>query len=145
MALVTRGDKILFVRLHSQGREFFSLPGGGIEPGESPGQAALRELKEECGVDGKLVRPLNTLHLPDGSEEHVFLVAVPPDQEACTGCDPETPVDMQIIREACWRRLSELSEKDRAFLFSYGLLNVEGYFDLVISWGDRISWPLNEE
>ncbi len=80
MALVTRGDKILFVRLHSQGREFFSLPGGGIEPGESPGQAALRELKEECVVDGKLVRPLNTLHLPDGSEEHVFLVAVPPDQ-----------------------------------------------------------------
>ena len=144
MALVTRGDKILLVRLFSEGREFYSLPGGGIEPGETPGQAALRELKEECGVDGTLLRPLNTLNLPDGSQEHVFLVAVPPEQEARTGSDPETPPDEQIIREACWRRLCELSEKDRAFLFSYGLLNVEGYFDLVISWGDRISWPLDE-
>ncbi len=29
------------------------LPGGGIEPGESIVKAALREVKEETGLDGK--------------------------------------------------------------------------------------------
>lgn len=40
------------------------------------------------------------------------------------------------------KKLSELSEKDRAFLWSYGLLDVDGYFELVLSWGDEISYPL---
>lgn len=145
MALVTRGDKILLVRLRCEGREFYSLPGGGVEPDETPGEAALRELKEECGVEGELLRPLNTLRWADGTMEYVFLASVSPEQEARTGFDPEYPPDQQIIREACWRHLRELSEKDRAFLFSYGLLNVEGYHDLVISWGDKVSWPLDEE
>lgn len=40
------------------------------------------------------------------------------------------------------KRLDELSEKDRAFLWSYGLLDVGDYFDLVLSWGDEISYPV---
>ena len=72
------------------------------------------------------------------------LVSVADDQTPRTGSDPETPANEQIIKDACWRRLDELSEKDRAFLWSYGLLNVEGFFDKVISWGEKISWPLDE-
>ena len=41
-----------------------------------------------------------------------------------------------------WKKLNELSEKDRAFLWSYGLLEVDDYFELVLSWGDEISYPL---
>ena len=144
MALAVRGDSILLVQLRSEGRTFYSLPGGGIEPGETPEQAAVRELREECCVDGAVVRPLNTVHCMDGSVEHVFLVSVADDQTPRTGSDPETPANEQIIKDACWRRLDELSEKDRAFLWSYGLLNVEGFFDKVISWGEKISWPLDE-
>lgn len=32
------------------------LPGGGIEQGESPEEAALREMKEETGYEAKIVR-----------------------------------------------------------------------------------------
>ena len=41
-----------------------------------------------------------------------------------------------------WRKLNELSEKDRAFLWSYGLMQIKGFFDEVLSWGDQISYPI---
>lgn len=41
------GDRLLLV--HVRGRECWELPGGGIEPGESPQEAAARELHEESG------------------------------------------------------------------------------------------------
>ena len=57
--------------------------------------------------------------------------------------DPEVPAgEEQSIKNVCWKKLNELSEKDRAFLWSYGLLEVDDYFELVLSWGDEISYPL---
>ena len=48
----------------------------------------------------------------------------------------------QDIKSVCWKKLNELSEKDRAFLWSYGLLAVGEYFEHVLSWGDEISYPV---
>ncbi|MBR6810382.1 MAG: NUDIX hydrolase [Clostridia bacterium] len=142
MALVVREDKILLIQTFRFNRFIWELPGGGIEPGETPQEAAIRELKEECGMDGTVARPLNTLHCKDGSVEHVFLVDVPREQQPIVGMDPEVGPDReQSIKNVCWKKLNELSEKDRAFLWSYGLMEVEPYFELVLSWGDAISYP----
>lgn len=54
-----------------------SLPGGRIEPDESPEQAALREAQEEIGVSPDIVRPLGRLspvHIPvSGFTLHVVV------------------------------------------------------------------------
>jgi len=78
----------------SKGKEYFIHPGGKIEAGETPKQAAVRELKEEfqIDVDEADLQPFDTNSAPAaGSPEvivhmEVFLVkkwrgAITPDHE----------------------------------------------------------------
>jgi ADP-ribose pyrophosphatase YjhB (NUDIX family) len=57
-AICRRGDEVLLVRATSrtlvEGRWF--LPGGGVEFGEAPEDAVLRELTEETGLSGAAPR-----------------------------------------------------------------------------------------
>ena len=142
LALVVRDDKILMIQTFRFNRYIWELPGGGIEMGETAEEAAIRELKEECGLNGVISRPLHMVYHKDGSVTYVFLVTVSEEQEPIVGIDPEIPAGKeQAIKNVCWKKLSELSEKDRAFLWSYGLLQVDDYFELALSWGDEISYP----
>lgn len=143
MALVVRHGRILSVQTHRSSGYVNELPGGGIEPGETPAEAALRELKEECGLDGIINRQLNVLHWKDGSTEYVYLVDVSNEQQEKIGFDPETPEGVEsAIRNVRWLALEEFTERERAFLWSYGLLDMEGFFEEVLRWGDEVSYPI---
>ena len=63
------------------------------------------------------------------------------DQEAITGYDPEEIGENPPLKEVLWMSLNEISEKDRAFLWFYGMVSVEGFFDELKSWGGEISYP----
>ncbi|HEU5248154.1 MAG TPA: NUDIX hydrolase [Candidatus Udaeobacter sp.] len=52
-AAVISEDKILLVKERGDG---WTLPGGWVDPGESPSEAAVRETKEESGYDVNAVR-----------------------------------------------------------------------------------------
>ena len=54
-AVVVRHDAILLIK-HNQS---YSLPGGGVERGELPEKAVLREVAEEAGIKTKNPRLLN--------------------------------------------------------------------------------------
>jgi ADP-ribose pyrophosphatase YjhB (NUDIX family) len=43
------GGRLLLIRRTDNG--YWSIPGGGVEPGESVSQAVAREVKEETGID----------------------------------------------------------------------------------------------
>jgi 8-oxo-dGTP pyrophosphatase MutT (NUDIX family) len=144
VAIVIRDGKILMERVVYFGREFFTVPGGGIEDGETPEQAVLRELKEECGLDGKIVRPLAKLYKSNGTAEYSFEVEVSREQEAITGYDPEESSENPPLKEVLWMSLDEIPEKDRAFLWSYGLIGVGDFFSKIKSWGDEISYPVGK-
>ncbi|MBB6563020.1 ADP-ribose pyrophosphatase YjhB (NUDIX family) [Acidovorax soli] len=51
-AVIQRPGQVLLHR--AEGDAFWALPGGGIEPGESAGEALVREMQEELGLT---VRP----------------------------------------------------------------------------------------
>ena len=48
-------NKILMVRQHHEDRDIWMVPGGGIEEGENSIEAAVREAKEETGLDIEVV------------------------------------------------------------------------------------------
>jgi acetyl-CoA carboxylase carboxyl transferase subunit beta len=50
-ALIFHGDKVLLIqRGHEPAMGKWSLPGGGVEPGETYEQALIREVREETGL-----------------------------------------------------------------------------------------------
>lgn len=52
VAVAVRDDEVLVVLRERGGRSYAVLPGGGIEAGETPQVACVRELREETGLDG---------------------------------------------------------------------------------------------
>lgn len=52
---------LLIVHRSATGHPRWTLPKGGIEPGETPEQAALREVREETGHGATIVGPLDTI------------------------------------------------------------------------------------
>ena len=59
-------DRILLVRFEFPNAGFWATPGGGIDPGETPEAAIVRELAEEVGLSGVEIGPWIW------TREHVF-------------------------------------------------------------------------
>lgn len=49
-ALITKDDKILLIHRFKKGNEYWVVPGGGVEEGESIEQTLNREVMEETGL-----------------------------------------------------------------------------------------------
>jgi 8-oxo-dGTP diphosphatase len=105
--IIHRGSQILMVKHHMNDDEWWCLPGGGVEPQETPEETVLRELEEECCVRGQIVN--QTGHVTDGSgiETITFLVEIG-SQEPHMGSDPEFKQDDQILVELRWLTLAEI-------------------------------------
>ncbi|WP_374712185.1 NUDIX hydrolase [Symbiobacterium terraclitae] len=138
--IVHRGCEVLMVKHRQGGAEWWCLPGGAILDGESPAEDALRELAEECHVVGRVVRPTSVVTYGPDDRHYTFLVDIG-DQEPRLGRDPEYEGDRQVLVDVRWMRLDQLSERDRAFLWTAGLLGVGPFGEMVLGWGDAVSYP----
>lgn len=71
--IVLHNGRVLLMERWRDGLHYFSIPGGGIEPGETPEQTAVREIHEETSVEVKIKHLLYEMHDPIGSIHHIFL------------------------------------------------------------------------
>ena len=63
LVFIQQDDAILLAR-QDYGQQYWSLPGGVMEPGESIDEAAIREVKEETGLDVRLRRVVGLYSKP---------------------------------------------------------------------------------
>lgn len=107
-------QRILMVRHVHDGRDYWTLPGGGIEPGETPERAAEREILEETGVEVTVDRFVFTSSSRSGrNTTHCFLMSAPASADVELGHDPEqTHLDAEerMLKDVAWLPL--LSVRD---------------------------------
>jgi 8-oxo-dGTP diphosphatase len=98
-AVLLSGERMLLIRYSPAVRDGYFIPGGSVEPGETPAVAAVRELKEETGLVGTVERLLATV-LNRSREEHYHLVTT-------AGGEP-TPLDLAPGQTLEWVPVADL-------------------------------------
>jgi 8-oxo-dGTP diphosphatase len=117
-------DRLLLVRRGTEpGRGLWSVPGGRVEPGETPAAAAVREVEEETGLRVRVEGYAGRVERP-GLDGVVYVIddwfARP-----VTGVDPDDVRAGDDADEVRWVRVEDLS----------GLACVEGLAAALASWG----------
>lgn len=65
IVLLHSQNRIALIEGHRGDRHLYVVPGGGIEPGETPEAAAKREAKEERGLEVRIQRELAEVRFKD--------------------------------------------------------------------------------
>ncbi|WP_456277012.1 NUDIX domain-containing protein [Bacillus sp. AK128] len=105
-AAIIKNDLILMVEESYPNHTFWTLPGGGLEKGESFEEAVVREVKEEVNLDVRVIKFLFSNQYELG-EERCYLVELVDDQEPILGYDPEAGSN-QTLSDVKWHSLKSM-------------------------------------
>ncbi|MFE4867688.1 NUDIX hydrolase [Streptomyces sp. NPDC056682] len=123
MAIIARDGAVLMIRRRQkEGELLWAFPGGAVEAGETPEQAAVREVAEEVGLEVESREVLGRRVHPKTGREMVYT--------ACTAIDGEpTVLDEEEIAEVVWVKHAEIDQH-----VPYGLFGpVQEYLDQVLA------------
>ena len=73
------------VKRNKEYQEYYAFPGGGLEEGETLEECAIREVKEEFGINVKVIRKLYELENDDLNMKEYFYLCEYIDGEFGTG------------------------------------------------------------
>ncbi len=128
--IVIRKGAVLMVRHVHDGRDYWTLPGGGLEPDETKLEAAKREVMEETGIAVEAVKLLFTFEARTSISHCVLMTSPDSDAQVILGADPEEahlPPAQRMLREAAWQDIEAMADNpliERA-LFELGELQSE--------------------
>jgi 8-oxo-dGTP diphosphatase len=116
-----RGRLLVVRRANPPGRGLWSVPGGRVEPGEADGEAVVREVAEETGLQVAVVRFVGSVRRP-APAGGTFVIC-----DYLARCDGEgiaRPVAGDDAQDARWVTRADLVE----------LPLVDGLFESLSQW-----------
>jgi len=72
--VLIQDNKVALIERHRAGLHYFVFPGGGVDEGESPEQAAIREAMEELGIEVAIRQKVAEILVGHKSRQIYFLV-----------------------------------------------------------------------
>ena len=116
--ILIENDKVALIERHRGGLDYHVFPGGGVDEGETPEQAAVREAFEELGVEVAVRQKAVIIHF-DHSTQVYFLVERVGGEfgngagEEFTDSDPDDPE--QGIYIPIWMPIEELPRHENIY------------------------------
>src|SRR5688572_32799038 len=101
--VVLRNRRVLMVQHEDPEGRFWILPGGGVKPGETLEQAAVREVWEEAGARCRILRRLLVPDGLTGMHGYALLLGTVDTDEL----SPSQNVDGEIVHQVAWQLISE--------------------------------------
>ena len=112
-------EKVALIERHRAGLNYFVFPGGGVDEGETPEQAAVREAMEELGIDVAIKKKVAEIQIGQKSRQIYFLVEQVGGEfgsgngEEYTDADPNDPGEGIYI--PIWMPIDELPLHEKIY------------------------------
>lgn len=110
-------DRMLLVKQRHEGHDIWMVPGGAIEDDESAAEAAVRETREETGIEVEVEGLL--WHVEEVSERGQrfvnFFLCRMAGGELTLGSDPEFDGEHQVLREVRFMSRDEMKDVHRIY------------------------------
>jgi 8-oxo-dGTP diphosphatase len=114
-AIIVRNDELLVMRRNKFGKIYVTLPGGGVDSGETPDQALWRELEEETGV---IIAEPRLVYLEDAGEmygvQHIYLCRYISGEPELSENSEEALISKigQNLYQPDWLKIADLPETE---------------------------------
>lgn len=109
-AVIIEDDKVAVIKRIREGEAYYVFPGGGIEEGESPEQATIREAFEELGVQIEVMECLGTIEF--NGEQHYFTAKMVGGEFGTGQCEEFGETRNRGLYEPMWIQIAALDSVD---------------------------------
>ena len=117
--VLIQNNNVALIERHRAGLDYFVFPGGGVNEGESPEQAAIREAMEELGVEVAIQQKVAEVKVGLKSR-HIYFLVEQTGGEFGTGIGEEyTDSDSYSLEEGIyipiWMPIEELAHHQNVY------------------------------
>ncbi len=109
--ILLQGDKVALIERERAGLHYFTFPGGHVNEGETPEQAAIRETEEELGIR-VVLKQLLAKFAWEGKWQYYYLVEVTGGEFGCgNGEEMHHPLPEHGTYRPIWMPIAQILDQ----------------------------------